>query len=504
MSRAGAYTGGAAASLMCACGGNGHWIIYGIFKQLYYRINGIIPEKEYWFPTSTLFIGYEPDIADKAKHEFPAYTLILGDLHAHVCNMMFTIPLLAVLFDYALCGDERDAGSRKPAVLNRIFSPHMVMTGLLLGLFKGINYWDFAIYFVVAGAVILFADFNREGIKLSTLVNVLLKGVVVFAVSSVVILPFSMNYIKPIEGVHFADNHSPAYKLAIIWFAHVIMSVTLVVYILIKHPYRQVSGREKHTPVMLAAALCGLGLLLLPEIVYVKDIYGDAYQRYNTMFKLTFQGFILLSISSGMCTGILLDRGLAAFKEGRKGGLLPILSSGVFCILAVMLSAYMGWSVKAWFGNIFRAEDREGISSVSFIEDDPLYYNVREAIGILNSDKSRRLHIIEEAGTSYSPESKVSVFTGASAVLGWYVHEWVWRNDFSAVYDRQRENENFYTCGYEDYCRALLKKYDVDYIYVGPQTLKKYRVDYSGFTALGEHVWESGDGRYMLIKVNKQ
>jgi uncharacterized membrane protein len=89
-------------------------------------------------------------------------------------------------------------------------------------------------------------------------------------------------------------------------------------------------------------------------------------------------------------------------------------------------------------------------------------------------------------------------------VLGWYVHEWVWRNDFSAVYDRQRENENFYTCGYEDYCRALLKKYDVDYIYVGPQTLKKYRVDYSGFTALGEHVWESGDGRYMLIKVNKQ
>ena len=39
------------------------------------------------------------------------------------------------------------------------------------------------------------------------------------------------------------------------------------------------------------------GLALLPEIVYVKDIYSGSYKRANTMFKLTYQAFIMFGIS---------------------------------------------------------------------------------------------------------------------------------------------------------------------------------------------------------------
>ena len=102
MSRSCSAIGGVMASLLCTCGGNGHWIIYGIIGQIRDKINGTVPDKRYWFPDSTLFIGYDPDTLDKAKHEFPSYTLILGDLHAHVCNMLFTIPLIVLLIDYAL------------------------------------------------------------------------------------------------------------------------------------------------------------------------------------------------------------------------------------------------------------------------------------------------------------------------------------------------------------------------------------------------------------------
>ena len=164
----------------------------------------------------------------------------------------------------------------------------------------------------------------------------------------------------------------------------------------------------------------------------------------------------------------------------------------------------MGWSVKAWFGNVFKPANRVGISATEFIESNQLYDNVREAIKILNEDSDRNLHIIEEAGTSYSPESKVSVFTGACTPAGWYVHEWLWNNSSEVVGERHGEVSFFYTSGDEEYCREFAKKYKLDYIYVGPKTLEKYDVDYNGFILLGKRVWDSSDGKCMLIKVDKE
>ena len=43
--------------------------------------------------------------------------------------------------------------------------------------------------------------------------------------------------------------------------------------------------------------LCAIGLVLIPELVYVRDIYEENSARANTMFKLTYQAFTLLGIS---------------------------------------------------------------------------------------------------------------------------------------------------------------------------------------------------------------
>ena len=269
-----------------------------------------------------------------------------------------------------------------------------------------------------------------------------------------------------------------------------------------KHAEKRREGRRGFEPyelIIIAVSLCGLGLILVPELIYVKDIYGDEFQRYNTMFKLTFQGFILLSISSGMCIGIFLN---VAIKNKVYRIVLRCFGT-VYCVAALALGAYMGWSVKAWFGNVSDPALRKGIAAKEFIEEDPLYDNVREAIGILNDDPDRRLHIIEEAGNSYRPQNRLSVFTGAVTPAGWYVHEWVWRNDPDAIKERHGEVKAFYTMGDEDYCRKIIDRYGIDYIYVGPETAEKYEVNTEGFKRLGEHVWESDDGRYMLIKTGQ-
>lgn len=510
MSRFCSAIGGIMASLLCSCAGNGHWILYGIIGQIRDKINAAVPDKRYWFPDSTLFIGYDPDTLDKAKHEFPSYTLILGDLHAHVCNMLFTVPLLILLFDYAL--DEKpypdeEEGSEgirmAEGMARKLCDRRLLIMGIILGLFKGVNYWDFPIYFVVAGAVILFCDLKKYGCRISTVVTVLLKGLLIYLIGAVLMLPFTMNYDKPYSGIHLCDRHSPLIKLVIIWSVHVIMVISLLLFIFSGKLKGKRTGDATpftlHELIMTAVSLCGLGLLILPELIYVKDIYGDEFQRYNTMFKLTFQAFILLSISCGMCIGIFLN---AAIRRRVSRIILRSLGT-VFSLAALMLSAYMGWSVKEWFGNVSDPSLRKGISAMGFIKEDPMYDNVREAIGILNEDPDRRLHIMEEAGNSYRPQNRLSVFTGASTVAGWYVHEWVWRNDQDAIKERHGEVKAFYTLGDEDYCRKIVDRYDIDYIYVGPETTEKYEVDPEGFKRLGEHVWESDDGRFMLINTRQ-
>ncbi len=483
-----AVLGGTVSALICSLGGNGHFIIYGFIKSLYNRIMGSDPDYSYTFPSSTLFIGCEPESLDRGKHEFPSYTLVIGDLHAHVINMLFTVPLMAVLIDYALTDNNEKRGKKE------YFSAHIILLGLLLGLFKGVNYWDFPIYFIVCGSVILFSDLRKKGLSFGTVKKVLVKGLIIYVTGYIALLPFTLKYVNPSSGIHLCDRHSPLIKLIIIWFPFVVSAVLLLVYSLRK------LGLKGYDTVI-AITLCGLGLILLPEIIYVKDIYGEKYQRFNTMFKMTFQAFILLSVSAGIMIGFFLNEGMGHKGETNRS-LYRILSGFMLCIF-LMQTAYMPFAVKAWFGDVYRVDLRQGISSTAFIERDPSYDDVRGAVEIINSDRRKKLHIIEEVGDSYSPDNRLSVFTGASSVAGWKVHEWVWRN---APYDIQKRMETvkaFYESGDEKYCREVIDKYDIDYIYVGQGVKDRYFVAYEGFINLGSLVWENRDKGYMLIRCDE-
>ena len=57
--------------------------------------------------------------------------------------------------------------------------------------------------------------------------------------------------------------------------------------------------------------LCAIGLVLIPELVYVRDIYENGNARANTMFKLTYQAFILF----GICMSYIITRFLLWKKE---------------------------------------------------------------------------------------------------------------------------------------------------------------------------------------------
>ena len=53
--------------------------------------------------------------------------------------------------------------------------------------------------------------------------------------------------------------------------------------------------------------------------------------------------------------------------------------------------------------------------------------------------------VLEANGDSYSGYERVSAMTGLPTVLGWYVHEWLWRDDTADLNEKSADIESIYT-----------------------------------------------------------
>lgn len=509
-----AVIGGTVAASLACFGANGHYLVFGVIAPILEKITNRpfrYNDYGYFCPDSTVYIGTYPETLDKGKTEFLSYTLTLGDLHAHAINIIFVIPLIAMLFDLALDMKNEDIQDEnvldslskindpgyliKKAILSVFSDYRIIVIGILLGLFRGTNYWDFPIYFVISGAVILFTDLKREGMRAGTILKVLLKGAFILAIGTLCILPFSLHFEKMASQICFANNHSPFYKIVIIWGIPFIISILFLLYTGV-HRKDKNQNENKITKVMLsnlamtAIILCAAGLVLVPEIIYVKDIYGEKFARFNTMFKLTYQAFVLFSMSMGIAAGVWLNR--------RKKALALIT-----IVISAILSTYIFVAIKQLIGNVFNPVERIGISAFDPLYDDESLLAETSAIYIINSDPSENIHIMEKYGHSYSPECRISVFTGACTVAGWEVHEWMWRNNWDIVAQREGEIGYFYMSGDQGYCKDIIDKYDLDYIFVGPAEWGEYAVNTDGFSEYCEKIPVSEDPTLALYKVLK-
>jgi uncharacterized membrane protein len=85
----------------------------------------------------------------------------------------------------------------------------------------------------------------------------------------------------------------------------------------------------------------------------------------------------------------------------------------------------------------------------------------------------------------------VASFTGFPTVLGWPVHEWLWRgssdksirptthveknNSIPDTVDKRREDvKKLYETPNQDEARGLIKKYGIDYVFLGGLEHEKY------------------------------
>lgn len=493
-----AALGGALAGAAVSLAGNMHYVLYAkVFPWLQRVLNLPSDGYSYWFPNSTRYIGYRPEVAnDKTIHEFPSYSFVLGDLHAHVVNLMFVLLVVGMLYGWLL--QRRREKDAPMSLVKGLRQPQIWVLGFFIGIFQWTNFWDFAIYYVVGGAVLVLSLIRAHGKRARKILgDAVFYAAVILLFSWLVILPFSLQFETMFFGIGIAQRHSLLYQLAILWGLPAAVCILLLVWTVTEHLRKgrregRFLGFFRERPISelfaAALALCALGLVLMPELLYVRDIYEENYARSNTMFKLTYQAFTLF--------GIVMAYTLTFLLRQRRRRVMRTLA-GICLALLISTFGYFATSVRAWFGSVWNPEGYEGLDATAFLETD--FPEDAAAVRWLLENAEGQPVVLEAQGDSYSDCERVSAMTGLPTVAGWYVHQWLWRNDLGELNQRTAHVREIYTSADPVRVKELLRKYQVEYIFVGSQERLKYpEINEGLLMQLGEIVF-SGEGREAYI-----
>lgn len=496
---------GALSGVAVSIAGNMHYVIYAQIIPFIQKLTGQEVDS-YWFPDATRYIGFNPENeVDKTIHEFPCYSFVLGDLHAHVVNIMFVLLLLGLLYAWMKKVRTVKFSPEKQGLAafwkKQLFMPQLLSVAALLGMFHWTNYWDFVIYFVVTGGVVLFMNIiTMEGKIKWILAVTIAQAVEILVIATVVILPFTLNFETMVQGVGIARHHSLFHQLLVLWGLPVILTLAYVVALLAeklrKKENRSFTGLLSSISVpdlfVVIMGLCAIGLIMIPELIYVRDIYEKNSARANTMFKLTYQAYIMFGMT--MIYGIF--RMLFVFRKKILKG-IAVVGLTFF----VWTCGYFGNSVQAWFGTVWDPSAYKGLNATAFLETD--FPEDAKGIRWLKDNIKGSPVVLEANGDSYTDYERVSAMTGLPTVLGWYVHEWLWRNDVADLNLKSEEIQNIYTSTDEEQVKELLEKYDISYIFIGSCEREKYGSDLNSnlLKSLGETVFQDPDYDTCIIRV---
>jgi YYY domain-containing protein len=303
-----------------------------------------------------------------------------------------------------------------------------------------------------------------------------------------------------VQGVALAQNHSLFYQLLILWGLPTILVILFLISVLWemlrskenRSLYRLLRSITVPDLYVVILGLCAMGLVLIPELVYVRDIYENGNARANTMFKLTYQAYIMF----GIAMGYVIFRLILVSRQK----ILKVLA-GIGLFFLIWTLGYFGNSVSAWFGQVSDPSQYQGLNALNFLESD--FAEDASAIHWLKENIQGSPVVLEANGDSYTGYERVSASTGLPTILGWYVHEWLWRNDVADLNQKSADVESIYTSSDVTEVQRLLSQYDVSYIFVGSMEREKYGdlLNESLLQSLGEIVYQDPVYDTYIIKL---
>jgi YYY domain-containing protein len=444
--------------------------------------------------------------------EFPFFTFLFADLHAHLISIPFTLLAIALTFNIVISDLQYKNIPRKII--------EFVIVSLVIGSLAVINTWDFPMYlFLCCCGIGMFEFFKNGGLNLIVLIKTFVKTFLVAIVSIALFLPYHMNSVTffnslelttntttfkqlfSIHGLHLfilisasffliASNKktesisnvikllkkiSVIKKVAFLIFIICIITSTLYSFVIGLNLFIMIilllGGKNNHKsdrvmPFIILLALLGLGLITGLEIWRVE---GDI-DRMNSVFKFYLQTWILLSISSAYFLYFLMSgKGIKNYK------MKYIWFSCVFMLITAS-AIYPVLGTKARIDDRFKNTDLtlDGYKytiGTKYLDPNGTIDLEKDMEGIkwLRQNIEGSPVVLEAFTPSYRWGARISVNTGLPTIIGWKWHQEQQRfeyrhlieeriTDVGTIYNGNPNTEIIFD---------LLAKYEVEYIYIG-------------------------------------
>ena len=406
-------------------------------------------------------------------NEYPLFSFIWGDVHAHVVsifNQVFLIFML--LFAYKRWESLDSRGKWLVCILS----------ALSLGSMPLINTWDVLIYAPITllfGLLILwrnrtFLHSTTSWLYLCTVPPLAILSYLPFYLElktntgGIGIVPAPLSSSVPefllvnglfiaifVAVLHREIIKHPIFLLAIVpfvitgYFAAAVAVVPLV-YLLIH--------KEQDFPGLLAIA--GLVILILCELVYLKDNMGDTYFRMNTVFKCYLPAWLMLGTAAFSMIGQRLSGwGKVPVLSARNTTVITVAVVCLLFALPVVVQYNAGYGSGTLDGLAYLSATRPGDAG---------------AIGYLRTLPGDE-RIVEAEGGDYTYYSRISSFTGIPTIIGQPFHEFMWRGDDAGVISmRETDVKTIYEESNETV--LFMKKYNATLLYVGDSEREQYNV----------------------------
>ena len=478
----------------------------------------IYPNWPYWNPTRPT-AGTAVDSVQIA--EFPLFTFLYADLHAHM--MAMPLAFLALAFALAFAGG---AHRKWPAV---------IFGAMVIGSLWPTNTWDYPVYLIVCLGAMLVSTLEEMGSQitftraLKQIAQILPIVIIFLILTRAFYIPYIENYGSAYNSVEpWTAERTPldvyltiyglfllpivafiglgiwrnlfvstrrgvaGWVLALLSFAvgifMALRGVQIAVVVVPLSVIAFIAAIMPGTPAQTRMLwLLTSGALLLTLFVEYFTLKGDI-GRMNTLFKFYIQAWLILGVSSAVLLMWVFDRidelRTQSAQIARIAGMVIrpafIVATAILVFLAILYplaaipskisdryvnSAPKGLDGMAYMSTAMRTEGKQNQVSDFPLLDDML------AIRWMQANVKGSPTIIEgtTGGDLYRWGNRFSIYTGLPAVVGWQWHERQQRaaiND-RIIYDRDADLETFYGTTDVEQALVIIRRYHAKYIILG-------------------------------------
>jgi YYY domain-containing protein len=213
----------------------------------------------------------------------------------------------------------------------------------------------------------------------------------------------------------------------------------------------------------------GIALTFSVEFFFLRDTF---MARMNTVFKLYYQGWMMLGIASTYAVWWMMNQ---------ERQFVGAVGRGVFAGVTILLvAAGLVYPLMAGYnrvGGFAQSPNLDGtISLARSSPEDWAAIHWLQTKGLASqAGSSAGVPVILEAPGdsfhSYVYEGRISAFSGFPTVLGWGGHESQWRGNYLEPGKREQDIQAIFSGSDGALTLELLRKWDVKYVIVGQTEL---------------------------------